>query len=230
MRRFVVGDIHGAYKALKQCLERSGFDYEKDLLLSVGDICDGWPQTNECIQELLKIKHLKVVLGNHDQWALGWMKNKMAPILWLSQGGRQTVDSYNDNGVPKDHLELLLNADLYHLTDDNLLIVHAGIDPEKDLNEQDEHDLLWNRDFYNMLSDYIHEDNNRSFTGYQEVYIGHTPIHRIGFYKPKKVGEVWLMDTGAAWDGVLSLMDIDTKEVFVSDKPIDMYPKGSGRV
>jgi serine/threonine protein phosphatase 1 len=43
------------------------------------------------------------------------------------------------------------------------------------------------------------------------------------------VGEVWLMDTGAAWEGTLSIMDIDTKEIVVSDKPVDMYPAGSGR-
>lgn len=37
MRRLVMGDIHGAYKALKQCLYDSGFDYENDLLIQVGD-------------------------------------------------------------------------------------------------------------------------------------------------------------------------------------------------
>lgn len=30
MKTFVMGDIHGAYKALIQCIERSGFDKEKD--------------------------------------------------------------------------------------------------------------------------------------------------------------------------------------------------------
>ena len=28
MKTFVIGDIHGGYKALVQCLERSKFDYE----------------------------------------------------------------------------------------------------------------------------------------------------------------------------------------------------------
>jgi len=30
MRTFVVGDIHGAYRAFMQCLERSAFDYVGD--------------------------------------------------------------------------------------------------------------------------------------------------------------------------------------------------------
>lgn len=230
MRRFVLGDIHGADKALKQCLERSSFDYKNDLLISLGDICDGWPGTKQCLEELLKIKNLVVVLGNHDRWALEWMRENKKPHTWLSQGGRQTIDSYNDNGVPESHVELLEKAKLYHLTDDDKLFVHAGIDPEKDLEEQDEHELLWNRDFYDEIVDYLNDPDAPSFTIYPEVYIGHSPIHHLGYFKPLKVGDVWLMDTGASWDGVLSIMDVDTKKVFVSDKPVEMYPEGSGRV
>jgi len=44
-RTLVIGDIHGAYKALVQCLERSGFDKEKDTLITIGDVCDGWHET-----------------------------------------------------------------------------------------------------------------------------------------------------------------------------------------
>jgi serine/threonine protein phosphatase 1 len=41
MRTFAIGDIHGAYKAMMQCFERSGFDYKKDHLIVMGDVCDG---------------------------------------------------------------------------------------------------------------------------------------------------------------------------------------------
>ena len=30
MRTFVIGDIHGAYKAFKQCLKKADFNYKKD--------------------------------------------------------------------------------------------------------------------------------------------------------------------------------------------------------
>ncbi|NJN40909.1 MAG: hypothetical protein HC811_00350 [Flammeovirgaceae bacterium] len=43
MRRFVLGDIHGAYRALRQCLERASFSYDEDLLIALGDVSDGWP-------------------------------------------------------------------------------------------------------------------------------------------------------------------------------------------
>jgi len=49
MKTFVIGDIHGAYKALIQCLKRSKFDYDRDRLICLGDVVDGYPETKECI-------------------------------------------------------------------------------------------------------------------------------------------------------------------------------------
>jgi serine/threonine protein phosphatase 1 len=46
---------------------------------------------------------------------------------------------------------------------------------------------------------------------------------------PIKACEVWLMDTGAGWSGVLSMMNIDTKEIFMSDPVPSLYPGLAGR-
>jgi len=56
MRTFVLGDIHGTYKALKQCFQKAGFDHETDQLIFLGDVCDGWPEVYEATDELLKVK------------------------------------------------------------------------------------------------------------------------------------------------------------------------------
>ena len=66
MKRFAIGDIHGNYKALKQCLERSAFDKENDLLIQLGDVADGWHEVYECVDELLSIKNTIFIKGNHD--------------------------------------------------------------------------------------------------------------------------------------------------------------------
>ena len=47
-KTFVVGDIHGGYKSLMQVLGRAKFDYEKDTLICLGDVADGWPEVDEC--------------------------------------------------------------------------------------------------------------------------------------------------------------------------------------
>ena len=73
-RRFCIGDIHGAYKALMQVLKLSDFDYDSDELICLGDVADSWSQVPECFDELLKIKNLVYIMGNHDEWLLDWFK------------------------------------------------------------------------------------------------------------------------------------------------------------
>jgi hypothetical protein len=42
MRTFVIGDIHGGARALNQWMERSGFDFDNDCLIQLGDLVDGF--------------------------------------------------------------------------------------------------------------------------------------------------------------------------------------------
>ncbi len=227
MRTFVIGDIHGAAKALSQCLERASFNMEEDELICLGDVCDGWPETNRSIEILLQVKNLIMVLGNHDQMTLNWARKGILDDVWLSQGGRQTMDSYPD-GMPSSHIKLLSEAPFYHLRE-NKLFVHAGINPRKTLDEQGPEIFLWNRDLFYEALDGKRREQPVIYSDYDEIYIGHTPIHQYGWLEPVLSGNVWFMDTGAAWQGTLSMMDIHTKERVISDPVMDMYPPGSGR-
>ncbi|UII28470.1 metallophosphoesterase [Fulvivirga maritima] len=228
MRRFVIGDIHGAYKALIQCLQKAHFSYEEDHLICLGDVCDGWPETNLALEELLKIKNLTLVKGNHDFWAEEWARTNEPDSLWLNQGGAATVNSYPD-GMPKAHYNLLKKAFLYYL-EDNKLFVHAGIEPGIPLEAQGSNIFLWDRSLFKIAFDAYQNNNEQQLSAFEEIYIGHTPIHNYDLFHPIKACEVWCMDTGAGWNGVLSLMDIDSKETFISDRVDTMYPKGSGRI
>jgi serine/threonine protein phosphatase 1 len=224
-RTFVIGDIHGAYRALRQCLDRSGFDYNNDHLICLGDVCDGWPETRESINELLKIGNLTYILGNHDQWALLWMKTGEIINGWLAQGGEATVRSY-PSGVPEEHLQFLTAALPYYLLN-HCLFVHAGIEPLMPLEQQGLDTFLWDRNLaLKALELYEKNITGKKLTQYDEVYIGHTPT---SFDKPVNAGDVWLMDTGAGWEGVLSIMEINTKEIFTSDPVPALYPGERGR-
>lgn len=77
MKRFVIGDIHGAFLGLKQVLEMVNFNYEEDLLISLGDLCDGWPDVRLVINEVMKIKNFQMVMGNHDKWFLEYSKDQL---------------------------------------------------------------------------------------------------------------------------------------------------------
>ncbi len=104
MKTLVISDIHGAHKALLQCLKRSRFDYENDQLIVLGDVCDGYREVKQCIDELLKIKHCDFIIGNHDFWALGWATRNEIPEIWTSQGGDQTMASYGGGPMPQTHI------------------------------------------------------------------------------------------------------------------------------
>jgi serine/threonine protein phosphatase 1 len=223
-RTLVIGDIHGAYRALQQCLERSGFDYETDRLICLGDVCDGWPETMGCIEALLKVKNLVYILGNHDWWTLDWMTSGVKERIWFMQGGEATINSYAE-GIPDTHIRFFSEAKPYYLEDDKHF-VHAGFDPAQPLMQQGLDTFLWDRNLARIAFDFYVRNVDAKLTPYTEVYLGHTPIP---YKHPVKACDVWLMDTGAGWSGVLSMMDIDTKEVFVSDEVPELYPGVVGR-
>jgi serine/threonine protein phosphatase 1 len=116
-KTYTIGDIHGRIEALQQVLKLANFDYDNDTLICLGDTCDGGKNTKTCFDELLKIKHLIYVLGNHDYMAYRWMVlGRQLKIedyetwnCWYYQGGIQTYKSYdrNVNNVPESHRKLL---------------------------------------------------------------------------------------------------------------------------
>jgi serine/threonine protein phosphatase 1 len=64
---------------------------------------------------------------------------------------------------------------------------------------------------------------------YSEIYIGHTPTLNFLKDKPMNAVNVWNVDTGAAFTGPLSAIDINTKEIFQSDTLKALYPEEKGR-
>lgn len=227
MRTFVIGDIHGSLKALDQCLDRSGFKSDEDQLILLGDLCDGWPETSQVYDRLLSMNHVVFVRGNHDEMMLEWVRDGSFHPAWLANGGLATMESYPD-GVPESH-SAFLEASLPYYIWKSKLFVHAGILPDKPLNEQEDHTFLWDRSFFKQVLSAAIQGQHDKITTFDEVYIGHCPIHRYELTRPKQGAEVWMMDTGAGWEGWLSLMNVETKEMFLSDKVESFYPSGSGR-
>jgi serine/threonine protein phosphatase 1 len=223
-KTFVLGDVHGAYRALAQVLERSSFDHKTDRLICLGDVADGWPHTKQAIDELLKVKNLVYLMGNHDVWALQWMETREAPEIWLDQGGRATCDSYAD-GIPESHLNFLRQAKPYFI-EGNTLFVHAGVLPGMKAEECSHEILWWDRTMVQLARHISSQGRPQKITPYDEVFVGHTPIK---FHHPVQYCEIWMVDTGAAWDGVLSMMNVNTKEFFVSDVVQELYPGVKGR-
>lgn len=227
-----MSDSHGSYQGMIQCLDRCGFNQNTDQLIYLGDVVDGWSETRESIELLRQIKQLVLLLGNHDEWAIQFYTGEMTDDLpsWLYHGGQATVASYGaGNPMDESHLEFLMNAKPYHITTDNKLFVHAGFNPPQDIAQTDRHVLIWNREFVNFCHRLYKETGNFTIQPFEEIYIGHTPTTNYGQSVPFRMGNVTLMDTGAAFQGCVSVMDIDTRQVWQSDPCKLLYPNQRGR-
>jgi serine/threonine protein phosphatase 1 len=220
-RQFVIGDIHGAYPALIQCFERSKFDLQHDTLICLGDVVDRWPDAPACIEVLMKIQNLVFVLGNHDKWALDWAVTGIPEPDWFAQGGKETIAVFGGK-MKKKYINFFNKAKLFYILD-NRLFVHAGFNLGVPFEQNKEFDFLWDRSLFKKAFEYRNQKFAQSLSPFSEVYIGHTPLVRFDISYPINGAEVWMMDTGAGWNGPLSMMDIDTKEVFQSDVVTELY-------
>ncbi len=75
---YVVGDLHGCYSLLMNDLKKRNFNFEKDLLICVGDLIDRGNENLECIS-LLDLPWFCAVRGNHEEMCIkGQHDPKMA--------------------------------------------------------------------------------------------------------------------------------------------------------
>ena len=248
-KTFCIGDIHGGYKAFLQCLERSGFNKEEDTLICLGDVADGWSQVPQVFDELLTINNLIYILGNHDLWLLDWFNTGQQPHIWTSQGGKATIHAYEKlkNMMEFDRIEshhkLLRDAQYYYRDDDNRVFVHGGFSWSIPLEDNYREDICWDRKMYftALYWEFQHRVRNKeliTFKDYNEIFVGHTTTnystnHKFNNLvpsdKPVHASNLWNLDTGAGYEGKLTIMNVDTKEYWQSDFVKDLYPNEKGR-
>ncbi|MBU1913101.1 MAG: hypothetical protein KKB22_06190, partial [Candidatus Omnitrophica bacterium] len=205
-----------------QCFERSEFDRIKDGLIVIGDVCDGYPEVRQCIDELLKVKHCDLVIGNHDMWALDWAVRGNKPKIWTSQGGDRTIASYGGRPMPKAHIDFLKSGQLWIELKDKIF-VHGGFNPDISLSSHSTQVLVWDRMLLDMVWKMQSIGNECKLGSYKDIFVGHTTTELYNTLKPIHACNVWNIDTGAGWSGKLMIMDVTTKEYWQSDLTQDLY-------
>jgi len=240
MRTFVIGDIHGGLKALPQVLERASVK-KGDKLIFLGDYVDGWSESAQLISFLIEInkKHECVFIkGNHDVWCQEWLINgEQENQIWINNGGKETVESYENNKFDLEaHINFFNGMKNYYVDDQNRLFIHAGFSSMKGpANEHYVTNYRWDRTLWEMavvMDKRIKKHSShypKRLKLYNEIYIGHTPTQHFDSEIPMNKINVWNLDTGAAFTGKLSIMDIETKEFWQSDALNSLYPDEKGR-
>ena len=243
MRKFVLGDIHGGLKAIHQVLERANVT-NNDTLIFLGDFVDGWsesPAVLDFLIELQKKQPCIFIRGNHDELLLDWLLGNNENIdekLWFQHGGEATVKSYQniDSETKEKHIDFLKSLQDYYLDDENRLFIHAGFTNMKGVEHEFFKPLFyWDRTLWETALAIDNQLSKDAITYplrlkiYNEIFIGHTPVTKIDETIPVNKACVWNVDTGAAFKGKLTIMDVDTKEFWQSDSLPELYPTEKGR-
>ena len=243
MSIFAIGDIHGGFRALTQVLERARIKSE-DTLIFLGDYVDGWSEPLQLIDYLIELsakQHCVFIRGNHDQLFLDYLETNDKEIdegMWFKHGGEATMKAYKNisQDKKKQHIQFLKNLSDFYLDSDKRLFVHAGFTNMHGVKyEYFPKMLYWDRTLWEtaVALDLKIEKTSffypRRLLKYNEIYIGHTPTTQINCSIPVNKANVWNVDTGAAFLGKLSILNIETKEFWQSDSLPDLYPDEIGR-
>jgi serine/threonine protein phosphatase 1 len=240
MRTFAIGDIHGGLKALIQLLNKLEVK-DEDTLIFVGDYVDGWSESAQVIQFLIELSKkidCTFIKGNHDVWCEEWLRSGDVNPTWYMHGGKGTMESYEGFSLEekKTHLQFFENLKMYHIDGENRLFLHAGFTSMHGVErEVFKTTLYFDRTLWEMaltMDERIEKHSElypKRLTHYNEIYIGHTPTLNYNKNQPMNAINVWNIDTGAAFYGPLSAINIDTKAIFQSDVVKDLYPDEKGR-
>lgn len=206
-RDYVVGDIHGMFTLLYQTLLNMGFDFKKDRLFSVGDLCDRGPDSAE-ILTWLAYPWFHPVMGNHEEIILYYEHGiysasdleNVGAAWWLSYPAEKkalVVEKYKNLPLLIDvetstGLVGIVHAECPHATWQKLPEALSGMTGHKMRNQ-----CLWSTQ--SPLNDHIVQ-------GVEAVIVGH--MTQTDYMVN---GNVHLIDTGAVYpQGHFTILELDT--------------------
>jgi serine/threonine protein phosphatase 1 len=194
-RTYTIGDSHGCLAQLQslieQCERHAG--EERSRFVFLGDYIDRGPDSRGVLDLLIDLQkwspdEIICLLGNHEAMLLAAIEDEKNEPRWLRNGGDQTLRSFRilrAAGIPDKYQTWLRSLPTFH-DDGRRFFVHAGVQPDRPLDQQDEHDLLWIREPF--LSD--ERDYGRL------IVHGHTPTRNgLPDQRPNRLN----LDTGAVF-------------------------------
>ena len=239
MKTYVIGDIHGGLKALQQLIQKVTLR-PTDQLIFLGDYVDGWSDAAATIDYLINLAKQYTCIfikGNHDIWCQEWLEGTANNELWLAHGGSATVTSYAalSDKERTAHLAFFRSMLPYYIDSEQRLFIHAGFTSMHGVHKETfTKNFHFDRTLWEtaLAAHQIHEIDDyypERLRHYKEIYIGHTPTTRYKQSTPMRATNVWNIDTGAAFKGRLSMLDIENKSFWQSDPVYQLYPTETGR-
>mgnify|MGYP003342893604 FL=1 len=218
-RLYIVGDIHGRldlFSALHKAIE-ADISQHPDTNISIillGDLIDRGPDSAGVIKLAMdwqRTRQVRILAGNHEEMFLQSFEDIEVLRHFLKHGGKETILSFDlslkeyreltleelyarlPQLVPKKIRQFLADLEEIIILGD-YVFVPAGINPDRDLNDQSRNDLLWIRERFLK--------HKSSFA--KVVVHGHTISEAIEI-KTNRIG----LDTGAFRTGILSALVLE---------------------
>ena len=198
---WVIGDVHGFNKTLRSLIEKIDLQ-EGDYVVLLGDLIDRGPNSYDVVQFAKNSENMVCVKGNHEKMMIesfslqGLESPRMDLATWLYNGGLATATSYINAYTDKsgneltELLDIAINDDKVWMNQlpseivlDKWRLVHAGYDPEIDLDCQTETEVLHIRKPFHNATEPI--DQQRT------VVFGHTPTAGLPGYNKSSWGKIW---------------------------------------
>lgn len=221
---FGIGDVHGRAELLDVLVDEIGREAESaaaagkaTAAIFLGDYIDRGPCSRAVIDRLIALRNERrfesvFLRGNHEQFLLDLIDDRARSTVWLDYGGVQTLAAYGvevghedaddparlaaatRKAVPLTHVAFMRQLELTEQRGD-YLFVHAGLRPDRLVNEQSDADFLWFRAYSDEPP--VHG---------KVVVHGHTPHGR-------PVNGRWRIDVDTeAWaSGVLTSVRLEGK-------------------
>ena len=228
---YVISDIHGEYEKYVETLKKIKFS-DNDTLYVLGDVVDRGERPVDVLLDMMNRSNVFPIVGNHELMALELLRELMIEITeenatthlnaklmdkllqWQMNGGDTTIKQFHK--LPKDEREYVLDYleefapyELVKVGTRKFLLVHSGLgnfSKDKELDDYTLEELTYIRPDYDRR---YFDDNNLFIVG------GHTPTLAIST-KPEiyKSQNNICIDCGAAFDGKLACLCLDTMEEF----------------
>ena len=220
-RVYAIGDVHGCIDELDRLLVQIDADdatrgAAATSLVFLGDLVDRGPASAQVVERVRELRlaqgNVRCLTGNHEEVFLDALDgDERALRLFCRIGGRETALSYGIDAmtyeradydelsaaliaaVPEAHRAFLAGLEDM-ITIGDYAFVHAGVRPDRPLDDQKLSDLRWIRDSF------LHHGRPLE----KMVIHGHTIADQVEV-RPHRIG----IDTGAFSSGRLTALGLE---------------------
>ncbi len=220
-RIYAIGDVHGRLDLLTALCDTIDDDDRQlapldTTVIFLGDLIDRGPDSAETLRftrEWREKRHVRFIMGNHEEMLLLSLEQPEALGGFLRFGGRETLASYGLDTdeftntpyekiqaqlveiVPPKDRAFIRNFES-SITVGDYLFVHAGVRPNIPIEEQEMQDLRWIREpFLSFRGDHgLHVVHGHTISDEVELKTNRTGID-TGAYRTGKLTALCLEGT-----------------------------------